>query len=147
MAESGKIAAIAVRTAKLGPMKEVGTATVTARGGIDGDLPVRPERGVTLISKEQWAEVTGELRTDLPWHTRRANVLIEGLRLSSLVGKRIRMGEVELLVHGETKGCALMDVLFQGLREALRPDMRAGVHCEVVRGGQFQVGDRVVEVE
>lgn len=143
----GKVSAIAIRTAKLGPMREIESANVVAGGGIDGDLPVRPERGVTLISKEQWAEVTGELGADLPWHTRRANVLIDGLRLSSLVGKRIRIGEVELAVHGETKGCAVMDALFEGLRAALKPEMRAGVHCEVIRGGRFAVGDRVVEVE
>lgn len=143
----GKICAIAVRTEKLGPMREIDRATVALGGGIEGDIEVKRSRGVTLISSEQWAQAMRELQADLPWHTRRANVLVEGISLSQLVGRTVRLGSAEILIHGETKPCALMDQLYEGLQQALKPDMRAGVHGEVVFAGEFAVGDVVRPIE
>jgi len=128
-------------------MREIGRASVVLGGGIEGDIEVKPRRGVTLIAKEQWARVMCELNADLPWHTRRANVLVEGLDLSALIGRTVRIGTAEVLVHGETKPCALMDSLYEGLRNALTPDMRAGVHAEVIFAGEFAVGDAIAAVE
>ena len=139
----GKIVAIAVRTQKNGPMREIDRAEAALGAGIAGDLPVRAERGITLISREQWDDAMRELNADLPWHTRRANVLVEGLRLSDLVGLVVKLGEVELHIHGETKPCGLMDKLYDGLQTALKPDMRAGVHGQVIFAGSFAVGDTV----
>lgn len=149
MAESaqGKVCAIAVRTEKLGPMREIGRASVVLGGGVEGDIEVKPRRGVTLIAKEQWERAMRELNADLPWHTRRANVLVEGLDLSTLIGRTVRIGTAEVLVHGETKPCALMDALHEGLKDALTPDMRAGVHAEVIFAGEFAVGDAIAAVE
>lgn len=143
----GKIAGIAVRTEKLGPMREVLRAEAALGGGITEDIEVKPHRGITLISREQWDETMHELGADLPWHTRRANVLVEGLRLSDLVGLTVRLGSVELHIHGETKPCALMDVYHDGLQAALAPDMRAGVHGQVVYAGSFSVGDTITIVD
>lgn len=147
MPQEGRIAAIAVRTEKLGPMREIQRANAALGGGIDGDIEVKPHRGVTLISREQWDETMRELGADLPWHTRRANVLVEGLTLSGLVGLTVRLGSVELHIHGETKPCGLMDALYDGLQAALEPDMRAGVHGQVIYAGSFAVGDSITVVD
>ena len=143
----GKVVGIAVRTEKLGPMREMQQAEATLGGGITEDIEVKPHRGITLLSREQWGETMRELGADLPWHTRRANVLVEGLRPSDLVGLTVRIGAVELHIHGETKPCALMDVYHDGLQEALAPDMRAGVHGQVICAGSFSVGDTVSVVD
>jgi MOSC domain-containing protein YiiM len=147
MQPEGKIVAIAVRTEKLGPMREIERAEAALGGGIAGDVPVKPQRGVTLISREQWDETMAELHADLPWHTRRANVLVEGLNLSELVGLVVRLGDVELHIHGETKPCGLMDQFYDGLQTALAPDMRAGVHGQVIAAGTFAVGDSIRVVD
>jgi len=147
MPPEGRIIGIAVRTEKLGPMREIQRAEAALGGGITGDIEVKPHRGITLISSEQWAETLRELGADLPWHTRRANVLVEGLRPSDLVGLTIRLGSVELQIHGETKPCALMDVYHDGLQAALAPDMRAGVHGQVICAGSFAVGDPITVVD
>ncbi|MDZ4859303.1 MAG: MOSC domain-containing protein [Candidatus Hydrogenedentes bacterium] len=144
---TGRVAAIAVRTEKLGPMREIPHATAAFGAGIDGDVAVKAQRGITFISREQWDDAMQELDADLPWHTRRANVLVEGIDLSNLIGLVVRMGGVEVHIHGETEPCGLMDQLFDGLQAALKPDMRGGVHGQVIQGGAFAVGDYVQVVE
>ena len=136
-----RVVAIAVRTVENGPMREIESVRAHQDGGIDGDLPVEPDRGITLMAREQWEEVTGELAVELPWHTRRANLLVEGLQMSDLLDQRLHVGEVELKITGETKPCGLMDQQHGGLRQALVPDLRGGVHGRVVRGGEIAVGD------
>ncbi|MBW7907012.1 MAG: MOSC domain-containing protein [Phycisphaerae bacterium] len=140
----GAVLAMALRTAVNGPMQEVREAVVVADGGLAGDLRSSPERGVTLISAPQWKQVCEELGVKLPWHTRRANVLLDVDRLAPLAGRRLRLGEVELDVLSETKPCGLMDQQHAGLRNALRPEWRGGVCCRVLKGGILRVGDAVV---
>ena len=144
--KTGRVVAIAVRTTRNGPMREIESARAQQDGGIDGDLPVEPDRGITLIALEQWEQVTGELGVELPWHTRRANILVEGVQMADLLDRTVRVGEVELKITGETKPCGLMDQQHAGLREVLVPELRGGVLGRVVRGGEFAVGD-VISVE
>lgn len=139
----GFVRGVAIRTVRMGPMREVECATVAAGSGIEGDLHVSRKRGVTFIAREQWQEVIDELGAELPWHTRRANVLVETLRLQDTVGKIITIGDVDVLIHGETDPCPAMDRLHAGLQAALVPDMRGGVYGEVLRGGTFCVGDAI----
>lgn len=139
----GKVLAIAVRTAERGPMKELDSAAAVVDGGLVDDIPVSPDRGITFISAEQWREVTAELRADLPWHTRRANVLVQGLKLADLKGRHIRVGEVEVAIEDETAPCGLMDRAHRGLKTALKPDCRGGVYGRVIRAGSFKVGDDI----
>ena len=128
-------------------MRELERADAQLGGGIAEDIEVKAHRGITLLAREQWQETVRELGVDLPWHTRRANVLTEGLRLQDLVGLTIRIGSVELHIHGETKPCALMDAYCDGLQAALAPDMRGGVHGQVIYAGSFAVGDPIAVLD
>jgi MOSC domain-containing protein YiiM len=144
MDQTPRVLAIALRTAMAGPMQLVEEADGAVDAGLSGDLPVKPDRGVTLLSNEQWQETLADLKVDLPWHTRRANVLIEGVRMGDLLGKTVRLGAMRLEVTGETEPCALMDFLHDGLMHALKDDCRAGVLCRVLNGGMIRVGDTLV---
>ncbi|MBI2827610.1 MAG: MOSC domain-containing protein [Planctomycetia bacterium] len=124
-------------------MREITVAQAEADGGIAGDLPVKAARGITFISAEQWQQVADELAVPLAWHTRRANVLVEGLRLGDLFGKTIRLGTIEVRIVAETRPCGLMDRLHPGLQAVLKPDCQAGIHGRVLRDGTFAVGDRI----
>ena len=128
---SPRIVAIAVRTERNGPMREIDRATVHEGHGLEGDLPTEADRGVTLLSREQWDEVTSELGADLPWYTRRANVLVEGVEMAALLDQTVRLGEVQLQITGETQPCGLMERQHEGLRQALVPECRGGVHGRV----------------
>lgn len=139
---AGRVLGIALRNGPL-VMREVPTAQATAGAGLTGDHQVSAERGITFISAPQWAEVTRELNAELPWFTRRANVLLDWPALGELIGRTIRVGPVRVAIKGETRPCGLMDRLYNGLRAALKPEFRAGVHGEVLNAGQIQVGDEV----
>lgn len=143
----GKVVSIALRTAVNGPMREVTETAAQADAGLEGDLPVDSRRGITLIAKAQWEQVTRELGVDLPWHTRRANILVDCPSLAHLIGKTIHVGPVEVEVNAETEPCRLMDKQYQGLREALIPDVRAGVYGRIARSGAIQVGDLVTLID
>lgn len=138
----GKIAGIAIKEARGATMKEVESAPVDG-DGLSGNAEQAEHRRVTLLSSEQWSETMTELDADLPWHTRRANVLIEGLRGPEMMGKRVQLGNVELQINGETKPCGQMEQILLGLEQALVPECRGGVYGNVVQPGTIRVGDVV----
>ena len=138
-----RVAAIALKTAHSGPMQEVGSATVESDGTLVGSASVNPKRGVTFLSSSQWATVMRELGAELPWHTRRANVLIDADGIGDWRGKTIRIGDATFEIIAETRPCELMDTFHSGLMNALKPDCRAGVYGRVTRGGVIRVGDAV----
>ncbi len=139
----GKVAAIAVRGASGRPMQEVIEAAAVADGSLEGDGRHEPDRGITLISSRQLEQVNRELGTDLPWHTRRANILVEAEGLGDLIGRTIAIGEVVVDIKDETRPCGLMDKFHLGFRAALTPHRRAGVHGRITTGGRIRVGDVV----
>ncbi len=139
----GRVISIALRCKDKGQMKEVNEAAAERDGGLVGDIAARADRGLTLIAAAQWNDVQKELKTDLPWYTRRANVLVDAKKLGHLIGAQIKVGEVVLKVEGETKPCDLMDRLHFGLKTALKPDCRGGVHGRILQSGKIRVGDVV----
>lgn len=142
----GVVRGIAVKTARRAPLREIAEAEAVEGGGITEDLPVSPKRGITLLDLSAWRETCREIGEDLPWTTRRANVLVEGADLQSLIGKTVRLGGVEIAVGGETDPCSRMREFHPDLEERLKPQCRGGVYGRVVRGGVFRVGDSLVAV-
>ncbi len=139
------IKAIAIKPKARAQMQLVDDVEISVERGLDGDFR-GPQRGrqVTLLSEPAWQQVCRELDTELPWTTRRANLLIDDVAFDpSFVGKTVRIGEVELVVTEETDPCSRMDEQHQGLTEALTPDWRGGVCCDVVKPGAIRVGDDV----
>lgn len=139
---SARVAGIAVKTAHRQPLEETDSVAIQ-ESGIVGNVGQSDHRRVTLLSREQWEQVQSELDMDLPWTTRRANILVEGMDLGGTMGKTIAIGDVRLRVEGETHPCGLMDTYFQGLKTALAPDCRGGVHARVLAAGIISVGDTV----
>lgn len=140
-----RIIGIAFKVSERAPMQGLRWTSVSLEGGIEGDFRGRggssKKRQVTLLSLQQWQETCRRLGgVYLHWHTRRANILVDGLKFGpDDVGKIIRIGSVVLEVTGETKPCERMDEAYFGLKDALAPDWRAGVTCRVVESGQFQL--------
>lgn len=143
----GNVTAIALRLGPGRPMSTVSEAVAAENSGLDGDQSSSPRRGITFISARQWQQTMSEMGIDLPWHTRRANVLIDCDGLADLIGKTITLGEAEVRIHAETKPCQNMDQQYPGLLRALAQDCRGGVYGQVIKQGRFKVGDPVVRIE
>jgi MOSC domain-containing protein YiiM len=124
-------------------MKEQQQVEVTLKHGIVQDYRGTGLRQVTFLDVGQWQEVLDELGVDLPWYTRRANVLIEGIDLPATVGRRLQVGACRFAIGGETTPCERMDELQPGLRRVLTSALRGGVWGKVLQGGALRVGDEV----
>ena len=126
------------------PLETLERVAVTVEAGIDGDCRgTKPGHQVSILFREAWADACRDAGADLPWTTRRANLLVEGLDWPREAGGRIVIGGVVLEVTQETRPCALMEAAFAGLRAAMRPDWRGGVLCKVIEGGEIALGDGV----
>ena len=139
----GTLQGIAIREASRAPMKEQQQVEVTTTHGIVQDYRGTGLRQVTLLDVGQWQEVLDELGINLPWYTRRANLLIAGIDLPATVGWRLQIGACRFAIGGETTPCERMDELHPGLRHILSPHMRGGVWGKVLQGGPLHVGDSV----
>lgn len=139
------IKAIAMRAKPRAQMQTVEQVQVSVEHGIDGDFRgAQKGRQVTVLSHEAWRTACAELHAEIPWTTRRANLLVDNIDFCAEdVGKTLRIGEVELLVTEETDPCSRMDEQHPGLTAALTPDWRGGVCCDVLRAGSIRIGDAV----
>jgi MOSC domain-containing protein YiiM len=141
--QSGKLAAIWIKRVKRGPMDAVDAATLVAGRGLVGNADQGRRRQVTLIEEEAWRTVTWELGTDVHPSSRRANLMLRGIRLPHTRGRVLRIGDCRLQVGGELTPCKLMDDVIPGLQAAMRPDWRGGVFAAVLDAGEIRVGDPV----
>jgi len=148
----GRLAGIARHRGPRAPMEELSRALVTCEAGVVGDgrgaILRRKGRQVALIEAESWADAMAELGLSddeaLPWFVRRANLLVEGVRLPRKSGRVIAIGDalrIETIM--ECDPCSRMDEIRPGLRVALVPDWRGGVLGNVLSDGEIAIGDEV----
>lgn len=140
----GILAGIARREKKRAPMETLDSAEVSRESGVANDSRGKPgNRQVTLLFTRDWQAACEELGNEVPWTTRRANLLIEDLDTPKTPGCLIAIGDVRLKSTMEIDPCSRMDEQVAGLKQVLQPDWRGGVGCEVIRGGSIAVGDEV----
>ncbi len=157
--EAGRLIGIARRKRPRAPMEELRSAAVTAAAGVQGDFrgavrPGRvPRRQVSLLAAEDWLAALRDLGLAEgewpPWHARRANLLVEGLRVNGMhlpreKGCVIAIGEsLRIAVTMECDPCSRMEEVVPGLMAALLPDWRGGVLGTVLTDGTIAVGDEI----
>jgi len=137
----GRLEAIWIKRAKLGPMDPAERARLVPGRGLEGNADQGGRRQVTLIEVEAWRRAQEELGVEVPPAARRANLLISGLELAESRGRVLVVGDCRLHVVGETRPCNRMDQAQPGLRKALEPEWRGGAFAEVLDGGDIAVGD------
>jgi MOSC domain-containing protein YiiM len=143
----GRLVGIARRDEKRAPMETLEQADVSDQTGVARDSRGKAgERTVTVISARAWREVCTELGQEIPWTTRRANLLVDDIDLPRSDGPVIEVGKVRLKVMTEVNPCSRMDEQVAGLTAALTPEWRGGVGCTVLQGGSISIGDPVTIV-
>lgn len=139
----GRLEAIWLKRAHRGKMEDVGEAVAIAGKGLEGSVDRSRRRQVTIIERERWEALMRELGADIPPSSRRANLMVSGIRLENTRGRTLRIGSVRLSVGGETTPCERMDDALPGLRDAMRPHWGGGVFAQVIDDGIVRVGDVV----
>jgi MOSC domain-containing protein YiiM len=143
---SGILRGIAFKRARRGAVETVAHSHVSVAKGVAEDRlgATSKRRQVTLLRAEDWADTCAEIGADLPWTSRRANLLIEGL--PSFKGKRgaqVHIGTCVLEITGETDPCSRMGEIHIALPDALTPNWRGGATCRVIADGNIAEGDSI----
>ena len=139
-----KLVGIAIRHKKRAPMQTLDKAFISLERGVENDYRGKPSnRQVTLMTAKDWQDASNALQLDLPWTTRRANLLVDELEVEDTKDRVITIGNAKLLVTGETDPCNRMEEAATGLYEALKTHWRGGVSCRVIQEGTIKIGDEV----
>ena len=140
---AGRLEAIWIKRAHMGPMDAATEAELVAGRGIRGNADQGRRRQVTVIERNAWDAALAELGEAVAPSARRANLMISGVDLAGSRGRVLRVGECRLEIGGETRPCYRMDEALEGLQDALRKQWRGGVFCVVLDDGVIRVGDPV----
>ena len=109
--------------------------------GIAGDR-YADQGDLTLIEAEALEAFTRDTGLPLSHEESRRQVLTRGIRLNDLVGKRFRVGEVEVVGRELCEPCRhLQSLTSPGVLRGMVH--RAGLNADVVTPGRIAVGDRV----
>jgi MOSC domain-containing protein YiiM len=141
----GRVEWIGLRPARDVPMQVVGAVDGIAGRGLAGDRygSGSGKRGVTLIQAEHLpaiAALSGRLAVDPAWLRR--NIVVSGLPLVALKGRRFQLGGMLLEGTDDCDPCSRMeDALGPGGYNAMRG--HGGLCARILEGGRVAVGDRV----
>jgi hypothetical protein len=145
-AATGTVEAIVLAATAEAALSGVATARAVAGHGLEGDryaagqgtFSIAGGRGhdLTLVTAEVLEEV------GLTASEARRNLVVRGIDLDALRGRRFRVGEVECLGQRRCEPCAHLEGLTRpGVLRALVH--RGGLRADIVRGGELRVGDPV----
>jgi hypothetical protein len=131
----GTVELIALAAEAEHPMREVSTAEAVEGRGLLGD---RYERGAGTFSNPRGG---GYDLTLAPIEARR-NIVVRGIALDDLIGRRFRVGEVECFGQRRCEPCAHLERLTRpGVLRGLVH--RGGLRADILSGGSIRTGDSV----
>ena len=99
-------------------------------------------RQITLMEREQINEHGAAFGLEISPGAVRSNIETSGVKLTGLVNRDIQIGGAVLHISETRTGCAKMDAICNGLREA-SGNRRLGVIAQIVKSGTIRVGDEI----
>jgi len=144
--QCGRVEWIGIRPAHGEAMIAFDNVAVTVGKGLEGDRFKGSEtskRQVTLIQKEHLYAIASCLqRESIDPGIFRRNIVVSGLNLLALKGKRFQIGGVVLEFTGLCHPCSKMETaLGPGGYNAMRG--HGGITTRVIEGGELALGDKV----
>ena len=129
------------------PIQEVKSIEVKTNQGIVGDRHYKefndPYNQLSLIESENIDEYNIKFGLDIPYINFRRNIVTKGIQLNDLVGKKLKVGNVELEVIDLCRPCRhLTEMLNQDnvLKEFLR---KGGLRCQILSSSNINIGDKI----
>jgi MOSC domain-containing protein YiiM len=140
----GRVVWIGLRPARRAPMMAVESAQLNAEQGLIGDhysSRTGGARHVTLIQAEHLTAIGSYLGRDtLTPDLLRRNIVVAGINLAALKGRRFTLGRAVLEATGECHPCSRMEeILGPGGYNAVRG--HGGITARVLEPGTVSIGD------
>jgi len=128
-------------------IKEFDSIDVVANKGIIGDRHFKdfndPYCQLSLIESENIDYYNIKYGLNIPYIDFRRNIVTKGVQLNELVGKKFKVGEVEVEGIDLCRPCKhLTEMLGEKniLKEFLR---RGGLRCHILSSSKINVGDKI----
>ena len=128
-------------------IKEVKSIEVLANKGVIGDRHFKdfndPYCQLSLIESENIDYYNLKYGLDIPYTNFRRNIVTKGIQLNELVGKKLKIGKVNLEGIDLCRPCRhLTEMLSQDniLKEFLR---RGGLRCQILSSSSINIGDDI----
>lgn len=147
----GRVEWIGLSPHPRGELQAVSRAVLLVGHGLEGDhhakRKVGSKRQVTFIQAEHLPAIASMVhKTEISPGLLRRNVVITGINLLALKGRKFRIGECELAGAGPCDPCSRMEEnLGPGGLNAMRG--HGGLTARVLIGGMIQIGDEVHALE
>ena len=129
------------------PIKEVNSIEVLANKGIVGDRHFNdfndPYNQLSLIESENIDEYNIKFGLNIPYINFRRNIITKGIQLNDLIGKKLKVGNVELEGIELCRPCRhLTEMLNQKniLKEFMR---KGGLRCQILSSSKISIGDKI----
>ena len=129
------------------PIKEVNSLQVLANKGIVGDRHFQefnaPYNQLSLIESENIDDYNIRFGLDIPYIDFRRNIVTKGIQLNDLIGKKLKVGTVELEAIDLCRPCRhLTEMLNQNniVKEFLRG---GGLRCQILSSSKIYLGDTI----
>ena len=139
----GTLEAIWLKRSRGGPMDRVNEVIAVGGRGLKGGADFDRMRHLTLIEAEVFDDLKKEFDVGVDPAMRRANFMVAGVQLEDTRGRILVVGDLRISIRGETRPCEIMDEARDGLRDALDPHWRGGVHGSVLNDAVVRVGNEV----
>ena len=145
---AGRVEWIGLRPRRDVDMVAVTDAMAIAGRGLQGDRYASEsgKRGVTLIQAEHFAVIAALAGQDhVAAPLLRRNIVVSGLPVIALKGRRFRIGDVLLEGTDDCDPCSRMEAaLGPGGYNAMRG--HGGLCARILEGGELRLGDSVIPI-
>ena len=128
-------------------IEEVSKAELIAGKGIKGDRHFHENNSVrsqiTLIESENIDYYNRKYKTKIPYLNFRRNLVTQNLSLNNLIGKKIKIRDVEIVGIDLCRPCKhLQEMLKQNniIKEFL---LKGGLRCQVLKSGEIYKDDTI----
>ena len=143
----GKVFKLGITKDNNKEIEEVNSIEVLANKGVVGDRHFDeyndPYNQLTLIEAENIDYYNTKFGLDISYKDFRRNIVTKGIQLNDLIGKKLKIGEVEVEGVDLCRPCRhLTEALNQPnvLKEFLR---RGGLRCQILNSSKISINDEI----
>lgn len=145
-AQAGRVEWIGIRSVRKSDLTALSSVKALESIGLEGDhyKSKNGKRQVTLIQYEHINAVASFMGMEkISPGVLRRNLVVKGVNLHALKGKKFKVGEALLEYTGECHPCSRME---EGLGTGGYNSMRGhgGITAKVITSGEIKIGDKVL---